>query len=342
MICAWLTCGTAWAQPDPDSDPSSDGPSAADKETARTLFKDGDEKFRDKDYEGALKAFRAADEIMGVPTTGLEYARTLMMLGRLLEARDVFIKVANSSKKSDELPLQQTAREEANELAKGLAARIPSVQVAIANVPEGVEARVRIDDVDIPSTAVEFPRKVDPGEHTIKVFVAGFRPVIRTVKVNERDEKVVEITLEESDEEVNLVDPWGASGDSDGDAASGGGLPTLSWIGFSLAVVGLAVGIPTGIMTVLKRGELEDGKQCVDAGGGKQRCPPSFEDELNEAMTIAHVSTASFVVAGVGIAIGVTGILVRRSLPDALAGTKAPITLRPYVSAGGAGFTGTF
>jgi hypothetical protein len=62
-----LTAGTipVGAQ-EPEPEPVQDGPSAADKETARTLFRDGDEKFRAKDYEAALKAFLAADEIMGV------------------------------------------------------------------------------------------------------------------------------------------------------------------------------------------------------------------------------------------------------------------------------------
>src|SRR5436190_23509399 len=50
-------------------------PSAADKETARSLMDEGDRKFAAKDYKGALDAYQGAHAIMGVPTTGLEVAK---------------------------------------------------------------------------------------------------------------------------------------------------------------------------------------------------------------------------------------------------------------------------
>lgn len=44
-------------------------PTAADKETARTLMQDGRAKRTKGDHAGALEAFRAAHGIMKVPTT---------------------------------------------------------------------------------------------------------------------------------------------------------------------------------------------------------------------------------------------------------------------------------
>lgn len=318
----------SFAQEEPES-----GASAADKETARTLFKEGDEKFRAGDYEGARKAFAAADGIMGVPTTGLEHARSLMKLGKLLEARDLFLKVANRKKLKDELDAQDVARAEATQLANDMADRIPAVRVAISNTPDGAEVKLRIDDVIIPAAAVEFPRKVNPGKHTVKLFVAGFEPVSRTVEVAEGEEEVVEVTLESSGDGASLVDPWkGGNKDPEGGDE---GLPVLSWIGFSLAAAGTIVGTITGVYAVVKRGELQD--DCPET-----ICPKEFEGELDTAVTVSHVSTASFIVAGVGVVVGVMGLLVRSSLPDALAGADAPLTLRPYVGPMSAGFTGTF
>src|SRR5262245_1107365 len=69
-------------------------PSAADRETARTLVIDGRKKFGAGDYEGARKAFQAAHEIMGVPTTALDLAKALEKLGKLVEARTVALEVA--------------------------------------------------------------------------------------------------------------------------------------------------------------------------------------------------------------------------------------------------------
>ncbi len=317
---------SAVAQPPPSE------PSAADKETARTLFREGDERFRANDYEGALKAFRAADEIMRVPTTGLEHARTLMMLGRLVEARDLFIKVSNLEKRPDELAAQDAARDEAKQLAEDLLLRIPSVRVVLQNAPANAEVKVRIDEVLIPATAVEFPRKVDPGDHIVKVFLVGFKPVNRRISVVEKEQKVIEIKLEPSGEDASLVDPWEGGG-GDGDGASF--LPVLSWIGFSVGLAGLIVGVPTGVYAISEKGRLEE--LC-----NGNVCPAEVESDLDAALVVSHVSTVGFVFAGVGIAVGVTGLLLRHSLPDALARTDAPFTLRPFVGPGAVGFSGRF
>lgn len=320
---------SVWAQ-----EPNSSEPSAADKETARTVFREGDEKFRAGDFEAAYKAFRAADEIMGVPTTGLEHARSLMMLGRLLEARDLFIKVSNRETQPDELPAQQTARDEAKALAEKLVSRIPAVKVVVVNAPAGAEVKLRIDDIVIPPASVEFARKVDPGDHTVKAYVAGYRPVTRKISVVEQEEKVVEISLEASEEDASLVDPWGNT-DHGSDGRGAPIMPTLSWIGFSVGVAGLILAIPSGIFAVSEKSSLEG--QC-----GGNVCPQELEGDLDTAVAVAHVSTVGFVLAGLGAAVGVTGILLRDSLPDALASTDAPFTLQPYVGVGTAGFTGSF
>ena len=70
-------------------------PTAADRETARSLMQEARD-LRDKGHvQDALKRFKAADDIMHVPTTGLEVARTQASMGMLVEARDT---VANIRK----------------------------------------------------------------------------------------------------------------------------------------------------------------------------------------------------------------------------------------------------
>jgi hypothetical protein len=64
-------------------------PTAQDRERARALMDAGDARFEAKQYAAALEQYRGADEIMQVPTTGIEVGRALERLGRLLEAREV-------------------------------------------------------------------------------------------------------------------------------------------------------------------------------------------------------------------------------------------------------------
>jgi hypothetical protein len=39
-------------------------------------------------------------------------------------------------------------------------------------------------------------------------------------------------------------------------------------------------------------------------------CPPSAEADRDRSLTTAHISTASFAVAGVGIAVGIIGLVL--------------------------------
>ena len=65
-------------------------PSSPERERARALMDQGDARFEAGAYDAALEAYRAADAIMGVPTTAIEVARVLEKLGRLLQARPPF------------------------------------------------------------------------------------------------------------------------------------------------------------------------------------------------------------------------------------------------------------
>src|SRR5262249_50029770 len=103
-------------------------PTAADRETARALLDEGDKKIEEKDLEGALKAYRAADAIMGVPTTGIEVSKTLAAMGQLLSARDKALEVSRYPKKQGEPSAFTQARTESEQLAESLGERIPSLR----------------------------------------------------------------------------------------------------------------------------------------------------------------------------------------------------------------------
>ncbi len=103
-------------------------PSAADKETARTLIGEGQKKFNAEDYQGALISWKGADDIMKVPTTGLRVGKAYEKVGKLVEALDVWLRVMRSQPKPGESKLFAKAREEAKGLAAAVTKRIPSVK----------------------------------------------------------------------------------------------------------------------------------------------------------------------------------------------------------------------
>ena len=176
-------------------------------------------------------------------------------------------------------------------------ARIPSLRIVVEG-DGGGQVSMFVDGVEVPPSAHDFPRKVDPGEHVVRVMVAGFRPEERTVQVDERQEEVVTITLTPTDGDAPVVDPWGGGSDAEEDDGSGvNGYAVMMWTGFAFAAAGAIAGTVTGAMSIAKKGDLEE--KC-----GGESCTQELIDERNSALPIAHVSTASFVVAGVAGVIG--------------------------------------
>ncbi|HEX4448937.1 MAG TPA: hypothetical protein VH044_19485, partial [Polyangiaceae bacterium] len=77
-------------------------PSAADRETARSMMQEGRDLREKGDLKGALQRFKAADDIMHVPTTSLEVARTQVSLGLLVEALDTIANIHKVPPAADE------------------------------------------------------------------------------------------------------------------------------------------------------------------------------------------------------------------------------------------------
>ena len=90
-------------------------PSAADRETARSMMQEGRDLREKGDLKGALQRFKAADDIMHVPTTGLEVARTQVSLGLLVEALDTIANIHKVPPAADEPAPFKDARNKADE-----------------------------------------------------------------------------------------------------------------------------------------------------------------------------------------------------------------------------------
>src|SRR4051812_4105205 len=133
--------------------------SAEDRETARTLFEDGKKKRDAGNKEGALESFKAADALMGVPTTRLAMARAYLAVGKLVEARDAAVRVAQIPVEKKEPAPFTDARVASAQLADDLAKRIPTVTFNMVGVPSDDEATVTLDGVVVPSAALTASRK---------------------------------------------------------------------------------------------------------------------------------------------------------------------------------------
>jgi hypothetical protein len=70
-------------------------------------------------------------------------------------------------------------------------------------------------------------------------------------------------------------------------------------IALGVGAIGIGAGIATGVMAT---SEIDDVKsRCID-----NHCRPEDEEQTDDAHLVADVSTAMFVIGGVGLAAGIT------------------------------------
>jgi len=96
-------------------------------------------------------------------------------------------------------------------------------------------------------------------------------------------------------------------------------LPPLAWGGFAIGGAFLVTGVITGIVTLTRTSDLEE------------RCATQcYATEKDSNLPRAHLATASFVIAGLGIATGIAAILLDDNDDDSEADV-ASAEVRPLI-----------
>jgi hypothetical protein len=274
---------------------------------------DGDRYTESKQFAEALRVYVAAHAIMRVPTTGIEVARTLAALGRLVEAREAAFAVTRMPVEPNEPKPFAAARREATQLDGQLDKRIPSLRIALAGGADPGTVHASIDDEELPANALTLPRRVDPGKRVVRVRAAGFAPVDRTVDVAEGSTTVVKVDL-------------------DTVSSTPFGLPPLAVVGLSASALGLTVGTITGIISLNKAADAR-----ALCGLDTRNCDPAAGGSISSSKTYGWIATASFAVAIAGGALA-TYTLVSKPATPRSGGSKVDVV----VTAGGAGLRGDF
>lgn len=259
----------------------------------------GDARFEAKQYAAALEQYRAADEIMGVPTTGIEVGRTLERLGRLVEAREVLRRVSEYPVRADEPKPFSSARQRADRLLSDLAPRIPRVTLQYSGLPDGVVPEISWDGKHLDPAKVGGYLEADPGAHRAIGVAAGFPDVTRDVKLAEG--QALEVNLIFSQQPVAVAAPTRPTdsrpASSNAVSPSKPGQTTLFWVGVGVAAAGVAAGSATGAYSLSLTSSAK--KNCEG-----NACTEDARNDIDGAKTFANVSNVAFAVgvAGLGVA----------------------------------------
>lgn len=311
-------------------------PTAAERETARSLMDEADALRAQGELWRALERYEAADQLMGVPTTGIEVARTQLALKRLVEACATAIEVANSAAAPNESPLFAQARSEAQAMVEDLRPRIPSLTVYVE--PIGLAYDLTLDGAAVPAAARGLPYKLNPGPHALLVQAPGYRPVSEHVTLEESQRMQLRVRLIRNPPPPKLALPLAADPDPRAErerrviarlqAANEAGR-VRGYLALGVGGAVLATGIATGIVAVV---ETEQAKQrCIE-----KRCPSSVQPDLDRANVIANVANVTIPLGLLGVAYGLFELLTHsesdleyvRSAPTRIAAIGTGIMLQ--------------
>ncbi len=305
--------------------------SAQDLATARNLYHEGKELRAKGDLQGALVKLRAAHAIGKTPITGIELAHTELSLGHLVEAREVCLEIARLPVAPDETERSVAARNEAAQMAEEIKPRVPTLVIRLTGVPAGKVPTVLVDKMEVPAAQVGEPRNIDPGKHEILAHVGRGADVSALVDIAEKESREVVLPVPpEPEGPVTPPPPSGGRGEKPV-ATERHPHTAIAALGFGVAAVGAIVGISTGAVALSKESDLES--KCPNKG-----CTPAYQSELDQARTVGTVSTVAFVVAGVGLGVGIWGLLSTSETP--VKATRAHV--EPWLSPTGAGVRGAF
>lgn len=322
-----------------------------EKDAAAHLVFLGHEKRKEGDHLAALKAYRGADAIMRVPTTGIEVGRTLIALGRLTEAHRKLTRVAVSPAQTNEPVVFEKARAESRQLARAIDARVARLQLVFSAEPALNMATVLVDGKETRLDAKAKPLRLDPGSHVLKVSAPSFVTKRYNLKLAEGEKRALRIQLAPSQTEAPKVQatppapsakasPTPAATQtrtgqkakktttnnafSHAEAAAQWSLPTGAWLSFALAGAGAVTGAVAGGLALHSAAKVK-----AECDGSV--CPTSVQSEADKSNLFANIANAGFAVGLVGATVG-TIVLVRSRSKSTPADSQKGTTLRGAIS----------
>ncbi len=335
LVLAWSSAATA------QSDRERSG--------ARSAARAGVTAYQDGNYEEAIDLLNRAESLVHAPPHLLFLARAHHKLGKLVEARELYMKVVTENLQEGAPKAFHEAQEAAREELSQVEAKIPKLAVRVGQAPD--EYRVSIDGEEIPPALVGVPVPVNPGRHTVGAIADGKRAAPSEVEIAEGATEEVELTW--VDDPTAQLGAEGAPGPAGTPAAPvaepssppptqgtsaaaatpmDAGVPASGntrSVGYVLGGTGIAAASVGAVFGILAKGQRDDAMDdpglCPD-----KICTPAGRSEIEGAETKALISTIGF---GAGLAlIGVGSYFIFTSESDAGGATAVAPLVSPDVA----------
>jgi tetratricopeptide (TPR) repeat protein len=301
------------------------GPSAADRATARRLATEGQVALKSGDFDTAADRFERANDLLAAPTFLVRLARARVGQGRLVEAYEIYRKIIREGVEADKPEAFKRALADAKLEVKAVEPRLAWISVNVVNAnPNDVQVTLNEAKAEGYKTA-EAEVQLAEGEHLPAIemrMTALPKPPPAPVVKNDP-----------------IMDENG------GEKSSFMSQSTLGYVTLGVGGAGLVVGGITGLLAYNRHQDLVNtpcaekvGNHCyvLDPTEEKQKEAQQTQKEMD---TFATISTVSFIAGG---ALAATGLILLLTAPEDSVATAGTPTLHPYVGFGTIGAVGSF
>jgi hypothetical protein len=308
---------TAAAQA-PPADAAPDGPApqtaSATLATAREAFRLGSGLAKQGQWADALAAFERSRGLHAHAATIYNIGYCERALARYTRARAHFVRALadNAARGGGELTTQQVLQTKS--FLEEIEARL--VRLAVTIEPSGSALAVDGRPLELvvggsarltlvagtrpggepePTPSDDFDLVLDPGEHVFALAGSDGRSQVITEHFEPGSNR--SLTLRIAAPERTRTARSRMS-------------PLAGWLALGMGGAALTAGAIAGGVALSAKGDLDD--SCLTPGA----CPAESEDDINRMQDAANLSTAGFVVGGVGLALGTTLLIISASDDD--------------------------
>lgn len=240
---------------------------ANERTAARSAAESGVQAFAEGDYPRALDLLRKAESVVHAPTHLLYIARSLVELGKLVEARESYLVLTNETLENSSEAFLAAQESAAAELA-ALEPRIPSATISVDGA-NGPDLKVAIDGEALMAIFLGVSTPINPGHHVVEASAPGMRSAHVEIDIRERRSEFITLVLRAN--EAALAPAGTSTSSVSGDTADAGAhrpVPPGVYVGLATTGVLAAGAVVTGFLTLGKNKDydaINDGTQLDEA-----------------------------------------------------------------------------
>jgi hypothetical protein len=324
----------------------------AERAGARAAANQGADAFDQSKWAEAIELFTRAEALVHSPIHLSYIARAQLKLGHWVEAYELFNRIKREPLEAPVSAPAANAVADANRQLSALDAQLPYITLIVKGTDtQGVT--VTMDGAAVPSALIGVSHPVNPGPHKFRAASATQASSEQTVEIKPAARQTVELVLAPTAAAVAPVAPVVVAAPAavspapepppaPTSSSSGSGMRVGGYVALGVGVVGVGLGT---VFLLSSSSKQKDADAAFDACGGAA-CSVADRDKVDaldsDAATGKTLALTSFIVGGVGLATGVTLLVLSGKQKSAEPAALLKPRVEPWIGYGSLGLRGTF